>query len=576
LFAKFLQTTLKFDEVPCITSDNSLNNTEGKPTMKLLEIYLSKFRIRTKILIVAFGFLLVVLVVIAAGGYAIWNQNHLVEDAVKISTERVSVSTLARLSIVEMDANIQTLIAADDSASIRTSAIASIRKGAVLDEALAKLKESFGEDAEVDELIKLMTKVRPKQLSVISAARNNDDLQALKLAGEISPVFDKINKLAGSIAERSKNLLQENTEKAKKKSLIVIEIAGLVCLIGVSLGFIFTLALSRMMSERLKLISNLMYSLSQGDLTVDIDASTAGQDEIGSVIKSMHETTVRLRDLMGRISNASSDVLKESNSVADSARNMESAAGILDHSINEIGQETDNLKLISDNASEHLTGASQDTDSASIAASESTQRILKSVDNFSRFRTELEATTEQSRELSNIAKHISTITQTISEISDQTNLLALNAAIEAARAGEQGRGFAVVADEVRTLAGRTSEAVDEISDLVTGITQRVNSTLGSMENVLEIAHQNIEHLEDAADQTKISSGLIQGISDVMRQIVGYVESQMRATESIATASNEVVQVSGNNRMQSEELHSRSEGLNQSAQELKTVVSHFKF
>ena len=544
--------------------------------MKIFEKLLSQFRIRTKILLVALGFLFVVLVVIAAGGYALLHQNDVIERAVKVSTERVSVSTLARLSIVEMDANIQALIAADDAGSIRKAAISSIRKGAVLDETLAKLKESFGEDQEVNQLIKLMAEVRPKQLSVIGAARSNDDAQALTIASEIAPTFDSINDLAAKITERSQHQLQQNADQAESESMAVIRLVGIVCVIGVILGLLFSITMARMMSVRLQRINGLMHALSQGDLTMDVEIATAGRDEIGSVIEAMHITMLRLRDLMGHISTASGNVLDQSNAVADSARHMESAAGMLDHSINEIGQETDNLKSIADDASSHLNNAAHDADAASVAAGESADRILQSVDNFSRFRSELEATTDKSRELSNIAEHISSITRTISEISDQTNLLALNAAIEAARAGEQGRGFAVVADEVRTLAGRTSQAVDEISELISGISQRVDSTLGSMESVLNTANQNIEFLKDAANRTKISSGLIQGISDAMRQIVGFVESQKRATESIASSSEEVVQVSGNNRVQSEELHSRSEGLSQSAQELRSVVSQFKF
>ena len=544
--------------------------------MRLIEILLSRFRLRTKILIVSGIFLFIVVLIMGAGAYALFNQNSMIDAAVEQATTRVTTSTLVRVSIVEMDAKIQSLIAANDPTAIRNAAIASIRSGAVLDEALMKLKESYQNDAQVDELTALMAKVRPKQMSVIGLARSNDDEKALLQAAEILPVFQKINQLATEITTRSQSELKLNTIAAKQKSFKVIEVVGVISALGLIVGMLFALASAGLVSKPLLRIEAMMRALSGGDLSMEVEVKNRSSDEVSCTLVAMKETIEQLRDIMGRINNASDIVLTESSEVSNSAANVDKAAARMDGNINDIRQETDVLKANSSQASLSLEAASQDANTATESAADSAQRILTSVEHFIQFRSELENTTLKSRELSDIAHNISVITHTISEISDQTNLLALNAAIEAARAGEQGRGFAVVADEVRTLAGRTSQAVDEISQLISGVTKGVSGTVDSMEGVLQNANQNIEFLKAAAQQTQISSSLIQGISDAMRQTVGFVDSQQNAADRIAHAAQELVEVSGNNRMQSEGLHTRSESLALSSQELKTVVGLFKF
>jgi len=512
----------------------------------------------------------------AAGAYALFNQNRMIDEAVVQATTRVTTSTQVRVSIVEMDAKIQSLIAANDSTAIRTAAIASIRSGAILDEALTKLKDSYQDDAQVEELISLMAEVRPKQMVLIGLARGNADEEALRQAGEILPVFNKINQLATEITTRSQNELKLNTIAAKQRSFKVIEVVGVVSAVGLLVGILFALTSAGLISRPLVRIEGLMRALSKGDLSMDVEIKNLSRDEVGCTMTAMKETIDQLREIMGRINNASDIVLTESSAVSNSAANVDAAAAKMDGNINDIRQETDVLKTNSENASQSLEAAASDASAATDTAADSAKRILASVDHFTTFHSELENTAVKSRELTEIAHNISVITNTISEISEQTNLLALNAAIEAARAGEQGRGFAVVADEVRTLAGRSSQAVEEISKLISGVTQRVNGTVESMETVLENANQNIEFLKSAANQTQLSSGLIQGISDAMRQIVSFVESQQTAADRIAFAAQELVEVSGNNRMQSEGLHTRSESLAQSSQELKTVVGLFKF
>ncbi|NWG87394.1 MAG: methyl-accepting chemotaxis protein [Hydrogenophilaceae bacterium] len=535
---------------------------------------ISDIRLRTKILAIFGVFLLGMVAIVAAAGYALINQLRTIEASVQKASLRVAASTQSQIAILEMDRAIQALIAADDPQLIRQAAIASIRAGTVVDENLAKLHEFFSQNTDVDRLITLMSEIRPKQMQVIGTARGNDDPAALQMAESIAPAFNEIVAQTKKIVEHSRTSLDNDLATAKKDAMRVDLLLGGFTVVGLILGLLLALAAARMLSAPLNNIMQVMGALAQGDLTRQVDVARAGRDEIGQTLKAIHETVLRLRELMRRVSHSAEHVAKGSGAVSQTAVEVDVVVEKLNHSIQHIQQQTETLKHYSDQVTQHLSEANNLAGTATETAVASTGQILNTVQNFERFQSEMEATSGKSRQLAEIAERITSITQTISGIAEMTNLLALNAAIEAARAGEHGRGFAVVADEVRKLAGQTSSAVDEISTLVSDIRSKVNDTVASMERVADSASQNIGELREAANHTKNSSERMQSTNQAMRQIVDLVAAQDGATANIALAADQLVDISKHNRTQSEELRNRSTNLGGAAEELTSVVGEF--
>ncbi len=544
--------------------------------MKNILSVCSNMRLRTKILSMFGGMVAVMSLILALSVFIMLHQSGVAEQAATQANHRVEAATTTQRGIVEMDRNIQALIAADESGAIRTAAIASIRAGAGIDERLAKLKEAFENDGDVTSLAEKMAALRPKQLEIVRAGRANEDEHALQLYSVAASEFQTIADLAQSVTQHSQELALSEMARVKLESKKQMMLLGAICVFGAGLGMLTAWLWARSMSRAMGQIEGAMVALANGDLTVTLDVKNASRDEIGRIQTAINLTVGNLRNIVQSVANAASDVSNNSSAIAEGALGAGAAAGRLDESSGSIYSQTGSLSNASSNAFKLLGVAGDNATTASSVAQGASEELLQTVGSFQKFQTEMRSTAEKSRELSSLAGQIQSITKTIKGIADQTNLLALNAAIEAARAGEQGRGFAVVADEVRKLAGNTGTAVNEISMLVVNIDKSVNDTVAAIDHVLEKTESNIKQLSGAVNQTQISNERIQAISQSMRDIVSLVSEQEKATSSIAGEASHLATLASDNRNQATRLGGESQSLDKAAKELVAAMKNFKY
>jgi len=531
--------------------------------------------LKRKILGVSGLFLSGMVISIVIAGYVLLKQTDLFESAVNLTAKRIDAASTARVAIISMDRAVQSVIAADEPGQIRKAAIAAIRGGAGLDEAIDSLKVTFENDASVIQLEEKLSKLRPKQMGIIGKARSNKDVEALELAQAIESEFLDISNSAQALVVKAQQDLIDTVAKTKQQSKYIIEILGLLFAIGVVIGLVISLAASRMMSRPLIQIEESMTALAQGDLTKRITLVGHGGDEIGRTILSLTTTMDQLSNMLEKMSDASNKVSTQSAEVSNIADDLGSVTTTIDNNVSLIAEDTRQVAQTADTVVDQAKGAFEYAQITYGATSSSVKQIKRTLENFSSFKVEMEETSIQSRELADIVGKIQTITQTISGISEQTNLLALNAAIEAARAGEQGRGFAVVADEVRSLAGRTTEAVEEISALVTGITSSIDNTVNSLEKAREQVDENVDLLQTASDESSTSLDQAQNISSSMQEMLELLETQKDATGRIVQSVDELNTVAEDNSAKADVLHSHSNQLNGAAAELAHEVSFFK-
>ncbi len=352
----------------------------------MLTRLLSRFSLKTKILGVSGIFLSGMAIVILAGGLALMREINTIESAVQVASERVSRANATQLAIADMDRLIQALIAADDPGTIRKAAVGTIRGGAMVDENLAKLKESFGDHAGVSRLIELMQEIRPKQMQIIGTARQNRDAEALQQAAAIEGKFAEIKQLSEQIATESRNDLSANLSASKQQAVRVIQILGVLCAIGVLIGVYIALSANRMMSRPLREIETVMRAVADGDLSHMPTVDAVGRDEIGRTIQAMQDTIRRLRDMLGNIAEASRHVGGEASEVGHHAGELDRISAELEAGMAGIQQQTDSASEATGVAATRLNEASGDAREAAAIAGESSQRILRTARDFTAFR----------------------------------------------------------------------------------------------------------------------------------------------------------------------------------------------
>lgn len=295
------------------------------------------------------------------------------------------------------------------------------------------------------------------------------------------------------------------------------------------------------------------------------------------------------KSIVGALSTMSSELSHIMKAISSSAGQVSDAAKVMNNT------STDNQSLVIDQKQQTLDGANaiseistsvqeiaRLTNEAAMQAQTAdketingNQEVAKTLTSIAELAAKVEEAARVIDELSEDSKQIGTVVEVIADITEQTNLLALNAAIEAARAGEHGRGFAVVADEVRGLASRTKESTLNIQKLIEKTQSRTVIAVKVMEEGKNKAHQCVTQAEHAGESLAVISRSVTAINDMNAQIASVAEQQSAVAEEINNNFRRITDVSDKAEAGSQSISSLSTELNQLADALQQSISKFK-
>ena len=386
-----------------------------------------------------------------------------------------------------------------------------------------------------DQAVRGIDRATSEQMAQLSEQLNQ---QALHEAGEISAAADRTHSIGLAVL------------------LLASLLIGLACLWLVNRNIIAPIA---------RVIRHID-TLSQGHFGQRIDLHR--EDELGRLADAAN----RLRDFLADTSSQ----LRHSSSELDlSSNELRAIAGIMSQGSHEQFERTDQvatamheMSATAQEVARHAGDAAQAADQADSSAQQGQQVMRATIATISSVSEEITATAEVIRRLQEDSSRIGKVLDVIRAIAEQTNLLALNAAIEAARAGEQGRGFAVVADEVRTLAQRTAESTAEINQIIDTVQQGALNAVRAIESGQQPSQAGIEQVNAAGGMLEQITQAVEAIRDMNRQIATAAEEQTSVAEDISRNLTDITDIATRNQQTvqrteqaSSHLHELSAALN---------------
>ena len=387
-----------------------------------------------------------------------------------------------------------------------------------------------------------------------------DSFQKLKLE------FDKLNQLEAELVAA-----RYQEAKATSRQALLINLLLLLATIGIAAAIAFSTArslLAQLGGEPTYAVE-IANCIAKGDLAVEVKSARAG-----SILAAMAAMRTSLRSTIGKVHDDAELLSGAATQLAAAANNVAQSSSQQSDSAVSMAAAVEQLNVSIGHVAENAHGAADITRQSGETAKRGTDIIVRAAQEMEKIATSVQTVAQTIAELGDQAEQISSIVTVIKDVADQTNLLALNAAIEAARAGEQGRGFAVVADEVRKLAERTAKSTHDIREMIDSIQGRAQIAVAAMETtVVQVGAGGAlaNQANDAIDQ--ISAGAAQ-VAEAVNNISSALREQGKVTDELSVSVERIARMSEENSRNSNDSACSARYLETLATEMRGAVSHF--
>ena len=415
------------------------------------------------------------------------------------------------------------------------------------------------------------------------AAAANDKVMEMSMAGKQAeagqyyitvamPLNDKVDsELSEMVKFQNKRVelrYNESVSNYNSARIVLGLLTGIIILLSIGVA----LSIIRSITIPVANLSLQAEQMAKGDLRVIITSSS--RDEIGQLGDSFRVMAEKLRGIISQISGTSTQVASASSQLNSTAEKIATGAEEVAAQAGTVATAGEEMSATSGDIARNCQMAADGAQRASQSARNGAAVVEKTVTVMGQIAEKVHETARTVESLGDRSDQIGAIIGTIEDIADQTNLLALNAAIEAARAGEQGRGFAVVADEVRALAERTTRATKEIGEMIKAIQRETKGAVAAMEEGVRQVEAGTVEASKSGDALRDILGQVNDVAMQVNQIATAAEEQTATTSEISNNMHQITQVVQDTANGAQQSAIAAKQLNGNAEELQRLVRQF--
>ena len=412
-----------------------------------------------------------------------------------------------------------------------------------------------------------------QEVNALSRENKKDEVMAL-IASRGAPLGKQLAETLGKHVEYNKQQAAlKQTEALTAKNTSNLLIWGLTLLGGTLvaiLGILLIRNITRPVNGMLEAVIRI-----ERDLDFTARAPAERNDEIGRMATAFNRLIEKLQGNLRSLADSAHSVARSANELSGTAGQVATASSQQSESASSMAASMEEMTVSISHVGDRAIEANTLSVESGQLAVDGEKVIGQTVQDINEISSAVDAASDLIHQLETQTQQISNVVQVIKEVADQTNLLALNAAIEAARAGEQGRGFAVVADEVRKLAERTGVSTQEITSTIAAMRERAQQAVTSMNGAVQRVSAGVTRAHDASEAiSKIGSSSQKTVS-MVGEITSAIREQSVASTSIANMVERIAQMAEESTAASQASSDTARNLDQLASHMQTIVAEYR-
>lgn len=455
--------------------------------------------------------------------------------------------------------------------------------GDLVSKALQSAEEKTGFNPELQKQVTLVRSsfidIQTRSKATYTAMIEGGDNISAKTQEGVATLAKDNKQLERSFSELRQNLsnqfqieLDAVTALSKRQRTLgfLIFLASVICGIVTS-----AVVINRQIAVPLNQLATRLRDIAEGEGDLTRRLEIVGKDEVAMAGNAFNLFMDKLQTIMRQVASNTHQLAGATEEISSSAVQMAEHANTQQHQTSQIATAMQEMASTVTQVSDNCRMAAENAQQAVSTARDGGQVVERSVDTMRRLAESVEDIAKRIAELGTKSDQIGKIVGVIDDIADQTNLLALNAAIEAARAGEQGRGFAVVADEVRKLAERTTKATQEIADMIAIVQQETKGAVEAMGAGTSQVQEGVNAANEAGNKLSSIVDAVERGANMITQIATAASEQSKTTEHINASVSEISSLTQHSAASSNETATACQDLSGLANDLQNLVAKFR-